>query len=289
MELGVLPPWETFARGELKRRGVPASAVAVVEGESIDEWDDFRLLATWLKARPDATVAVASNPFSSRRVRYMLDAAMAPPEAAHARVFLLDDPQCTAANWRQSRFGVKHFMFSCLDLIYAWAHGSDRQTPPPQSVEAYQKALSERFGTRRQQNQHRTDANSLKGFTSGPPLPRGEGIDDGTVEKAGHLRILLVTNGYHTRRARWIFTEVLDGQAATVLPISVPRDEFAEESWWRSERGFAAIAGECLKLGFYRLRYGKLGCLAAGAALLWLGWRAFRRKPLVVNNLGVVV
>ena len=107
--------------------------------------------------------------------------------------------------------------------------------------------------------------------------------------KAGHFRILLVTNGYHTRLARWIFTEVLGEQAATILPISVPTDEFEEESWWRSERGFAAIAGECMKLGFYRLRYGNLGYLAAAAALLWLGWRVFRRKQLVVNSLGVVV
>ena len=109
------------------------------------------------------------------------------------------------------------------------------------------------------------------------------------LEKAGRLRLLLVTNGYHTRRARWIFTEVLGSQAAMILPISVPTDEFEEDSWWRSERGFAAVAGEGMKLGFYHLRYGKLGYLAVAAALLWLGWRAFRRKQLVANHLGVVV
>ena len=110
----------------------------------------------------------------------------------------------------------------------------------------------------------------------------------GSLEKAGHVRILLVTNGYHTRRARWIFTEVVGSEAATILPISVPSDEFAEESWWRSERGFAAIAGECLKLGFYRLRYGNLGYLAVAAALLWLGWRAVRRNKLAADNLAVI-
>ena len=82
VELGILPPWETFARNELERRGVPASAVTVVEGNAVDEWDDCRLLGAWLKARPEATVAVAVNPLGSRRVRHMLDAAMAPPEAA---------------------------------------------------------------------------------------------------------------------------------------------------------------------------------------------------------------
>jgi hypothetical protein len=92
-------------------------------------------------------VVVVANSLGSRCVRYMLDAAMAPSEAARAPVFLLDDPQYAAAHWHQSRSGVKGFMFSWLDLIYAWRHGSDRQTPPPQSVEAYQKMLSDRFGT----------------------------------------------------------------------------------------------------------------------------------------------
>ena len=117
VELGILPPWETFARRELERRGVPAAAVAVVEGTAVDEWDDCQLLAAWLKARPEAIVAVAANPLGSRRVRYMLDAAMPPSEAARAPVFLLDDPQCAASNWYRSRSGVKGFMFSWLDLI----------------------------------------------------------------------------------------------------------------------------------------------------------------------------
>ena len=109
-----------------------------------------------------------------------------------------------------------------------------------------------------------------------------------SLEKAGHLRILLVTNGYHTRRARWIFAEVVGSEAATILPVSVPTDEFDEASWWRSEGGFVAVVGECLKLGFYRLRYGNLGYLAVAAALLWLGWRAVRRNKLAVENPAVV-
>ncbi len=448
VELGILPSWETFARGELARRGVPAAAVAVVKGKAVDDWDDCRLLAAWLKARPEAIVAVAANPLGSRCVRYMLDAAMTPSEAARAPVFLLDDLRCTPFNWYKSRSGVKGFMFAWLDMIYAWRHGSDRQMPPPQSVEAYQKTLSERFGPRRQQNQDRTDVSSLKGCTSNPrrswgrigarglsirrtivaakvspdsphadALTAGAGrrrvrrkarwlaaalaiamaaglwfargallpavahwLDVGQrpqpadaimlltggaetrafaaaalckcgwaprilvstvaaapqpeetamlpehevnvrvllacgvpkqdvivlnaqarttfdeakalsayLEKAGHLRILLVTNGYHTRRARWIFAEVLGSQMATIVPISVPTDEFEEDSWWRSERGFAAIAGECMKLGFYRLRYGNLGYLAAAVALLWLGWRVVRRKQLLGNDVGAVV
>ena len=148
VELGVLPTWETFARNELERRGLPASVVTVAEGNAVDEWDDCRLLAAWLKTRPDAIVAVTANPLGSRRMRYMLDAAMAPAEAARPPVFLLDDPSAPRPIGIKSRSGVKGFMFAWLELIYAWRHGSDRRMPPPQSVEAYQKTLFERFGTR---------------------------------------------------------------------------------------------------------------------------------------------
>ena len=119
---------------------------------------------------------------------------------------------------------------------------------------------------------------------AGPPSTRRRSCRP--IAAGGPSPHLLATNGFHTRRAQWIFAEVLGSQAATIVPISVPTDEFDEELWWRSERGFAAVAGECMKLGFYRLRYGSVGYLAAAAALLWLGWRAFRRKQLVANSLG---
>ena len=278
-----------FARGELKRRGVPASAVAVVEGESIDEWDDFRLLATWLKARPDATVAVASNPFSSRRVRYMLDAAIGaaggrPRSRLPSGRSPMHRGQLAAKPIRGQAFHV--FLLGPDLCLGSWVGPADAAAAERRGVsEGAFRKIWDATATKSASDR----CKFLEGIHKRAPPPSGRGHRRRDRREGRPFRILLVTNGYHTRRARWIFTEVLDGQAATVLPISVPTDEFAEESWWRSERGFAAIAGECLKLGFYRLRYGKLGCLAAGAALLWLGWRAFRRKPLVVNNLGVVV
>ena len=67
-------------------------------------------------------------------------------------------------------------------------------------------------------------------------------------------RLLVVTNGYHTRRARWIFNRLLGSRAGRITLISVRPDDFRPEVWWQDEKGFSTISGECIKLGFYGLR-----------------------------------
>jgi uncharacterized SAM-binding protein YcdF (DUF218 family) len=101
-------------------------------------------------------------------------------------------------------------------------------------------------------------------------------------------RLLVVTNGYHTRRARWIFQRVLGGQATRIAAISAPMDDLQADNWWRSEEGFAIILGEYLKLGFYGLRYGNLGYGAAVLVLL-LVVLVYRRNWLMGKDLGQVV
>jgi uncharacterized SAM-binding protein YcdF (DUF218 family) len=93
-------------------------------------------------------------------------------------------------------------------------------------------------------------------------------------------RLLVVTNGYHTRRARWILNRLLGSRAARITLISVRPDEFPPETWWQDEKGFSVILGEYLKLGFYGLRYGRLGYELAAGILLWLAWLAHRRRRL---------
>jgi uncharacterized SAM-binding protein YcdF (DUF218 family) len=91
-------------------------------------------------------------------------------------------------------------------------------------------------------------------------------------------RLLVVTNGYHTRRARWIFSRVLGGEAQRLTLISTPTEEFQPDAWWQDEKGFSIILGEYLKLGFYGLRYGWLGYELAAGVVLWLAWRWHRRR-----------
>jgi uncharacterized SAM-binding protein YcdF (DUF218 family) len=106
---------------------------------------------------------------------------------------------------------------------------------------------------------------------------------------AAPQRLLVVTSGYHTRRARWIFQRVLAGKAARVAVVAAAEDAWPAEAWWRTAQGFAVISGEYLKLGFYILRYSYLVYQVAVVALLWVAWRFYRRNRLAGKDLGLMV
>jgi uncharacterized SAM-binding protein YcdF (DUF218 family) len=107
--------------------------------------------------------------------------------------------------------------------------------------------------------------------------------------RTGTSRLLVVTNAYHTRRARWIFQRVLSGRARQITMVSVPGDSLPLTTWWQNETGFAVITGEYLKLWFYILRYSYIVYEAAALVLLWFAWRAYRRKRLTGKDLGLMV
>jgi len=102
-------------------------------------------------------------------------------------------------------------------------------------------------------------------------------------------RLLLVTEGPHTRRAEWIFRLVLDrlvpDRHVEIVSISAPAEDFDPATWWRSKSGFLFVTSEYLKLLFYALRYGWLGyeiAVLALAVLILRTWFRRRRKPVSV-------
>jgi len=90
-------------------------------------------------------------------------------------------------------------------------------------------------------------------------------------------RMAVVTNHFHTRRARWVFRQVLGngssagGKAPVLCFVSAPTDDFSLDRWWETEDGFMTVLGENLKLVFYVFYYDRradlLGALALIAAL----------------------
>lgn len=104
------------------------------------------------------------------------------------------------------------------------------------------------------------------------------------LESSPNARVMVVTSHYHTRRARWVFTQVLGPRAEQVSFVSAPTDRFSAESWWQVQEGFTATTSEYLKLTYYALRYGSLGYWAAGgvvvAAMAVVAVAVRRRKRL---------
>ncbi len=68
--------------------------------------------------------------------------------------------------------------------------------------------------------------------------------------------VAVVTNSFHTRRARWIFRRVLGEDAGRVYFVGVPRDGVDDRAWWRSHKGWRVYLSEYGKLLYYRVRRG---------------------------------
>jgi uncharacterized SAM-binding protein YcdF (DUF218 family) len=67
--------------------------------------------------------------------------------------------------------------------------------------------------------------------------------------------VAIVTNGFHTRRARWIFRRQLPDAADRLHFLSVPRDGVDEATWWQTDAGLALYLGEYCKFAYYWVRY----------------------------------
>ena len=93
-------------------------------------------------------------------------------------------------------------------------------------------------------------------------------------------RLLIVTDGPHTRRARWVFRWVLGERARQISMISAPLDDFQAENWWKSEQGFSYVIAEYFKLLFYLVRYGYLGYEMAGGVGIALAVWIYRRHRI---------
>jgi uncharacterized SAM-binding protein YcdF (DUF218 family) len=66
--------------------------------------------------------------------------------------------------------------------------------------------------------------------------------------------VTVVTNGFHTRRARGIFRRVLGDRSANVHFLGVPRDGVDADTWWRTRRGCVVYVSEYAKLFYYQIR-----------------------------------
>lgn len=73
----------------------------------------------------------------------------------------------------------------------------------------------------------------------------------------GLKSLLVVTSGYHARRALWTFERVFEGSGVrvTVAAVEPGRQTPAPAAWWLSVKGWRTVALEYVKLAYYRLRY----------------------------------
>jgi uncharacterized SAM-binding protein YcdF (DUF218 family) len=93
------------------------------------------------------------------------------------------------------------------------------------------------------------------------------------------VRVTVVTSDYHTRRARWSFSQALAAQQEQVSFVSAPSGPLNPET----------IRREYCKLGYYWLRHGPLGYGVATGLVLLLSTAAsvrFRSRSAMLRRSG---
>lgn len=105
------------------------------------------------------------------------------------------------------------------------------------------------------------------------------------LEKEPAATVTVVTNTYHSRRAKFIFGRTLGERSEQLHYVTVPGDTFNASNWWHDPDGFRGYLQEPVKLLAYHLVYGTAGFWILGTAtvllsggVLWATrWR--RRAP----------
>jgi uncharacterized SAM-binding protein YcdF (DUF218 family) len=68
-------------------------------------------------------------------------------------------------------------------------------------------------------------------------------------------RILVVSSGFHTRRARWIFERELAGLGVEVRTAAAHAPDDPGDDWYRTDEGLILYFIESIKLLAYRILY----------------------------------
>lgn len=91
------------------------------------------------------------------------------------------------------------------------------------------------------------------------------------LQPQADARVIVVTNAFHTRRARWIYANILGPRAERITFVSAPLDDLPLDRWWTTWVGLETIPAEYLRLAYYLLRYSKTPWLALGAVVAVVG------------------
>lgn len=68
-------------------------------------------------------------------------------------------------------------------------------------------------------------------------------------------RLLIVTDIFHTRRARWILNRKLNETGVELRMMATPLLYYDSSNWWQDEDGLIDFQNEIIKFAVYRWRY----------------------------------
>jgi uncharacterized SAM-binding protein YcdF (DUF218 family) len=72
------------------------------------------------------------------------------------------------------------------------------------------------------------------------------------IRAADYRRLVIVTDAFHTRRARWTFRQVMRDDRVVFHCAATPFSLGLLDRWWRSEYGLVHVIVEAIKFAHYR-------------------------------------
>lgn len=75
------------------------------------------------------------------------------------------------------------------------------------------------------------------------------------VEKNSAKSIVITTDIFHTRRARWLFRKELRGLNVQIHVVAVNPVRYQAGDWWCHEEGLIAFQNEIIKSAYYWVKY----------------------------------
>ena len=76
-----------------------------------------------------------------------------------------------------------------------------------------------------------------------------------SIREKNYRNITIVSDAFHTRRARWTFRKVMSNDNVDFRCIGTPFSKYTVDQWWRSEYGLIQVVVEYLKFIHYRVKY----------------------------------
>jgi uncharacterized SAM-binding protein YcdF (DUF218 family) len=118
-EDGLAPPEHEITIEILVRRGVNPDTITVRPGEVNSTSDEAHALAAFLADKPNASVAVVTNPFHTRRASWIFRKALG-PRAAQVRFVAAPLDGFDETNWWRHEAGVTCYLTEYVKLPYYW-------------------------------------------------------------------------------------------------------------------------------------------------------------------------
>jgi uncharacterized SAM-binding protein YcdF (DUF218 family) len=75
------------------------------------------------------------------------------------------------------------------------------------------------------------------------------------IEKTGARSIVITTDLFHTRRARWVFRKELRNMNTDIHVVVAGSRQYKINDWWLHEQGLIDFQNEVIKFFYYHLKY----------------------------------